>query len=146
MAMVYPAWILNIRKKILIFFNRHSVPRWTVFLVDSSVVFLAFIVAYVLRFNFNLPEDREHIFIYQALIATVAYAGFSLVFKSYSGLLRHTTLTDISLVFVVTTCSAITLVFFATVGQWLHWASILAIPQSILLIHYVAVSLFLFFG
>ncbi|HBE42673.1 MAG TPA: polysaccharide biosynthesis protein [Bacteroidales bacterium] len=146
MTMVYPAWIMNMRRKTLNFFNRHSVPRWTVFLVDASVVFFAFIVAYVLRFNFDLPEDREHIFIYQALIATAVYAGFGLVFKSYSGLLRHTTLTDITLVFVVTTCSVIVLVILSSLNQWLRWVAILAIPQSILLIHYVAVSLFLFFG
>ena len=137
---------MDMRRKTLNFFNRYSVPRWTVFIVDASVVFLAFIVAYVLRFNFLLPEDREHIFIYQALIATAVYAGFGLVFKSYSGLLRHTTLTDITLVFVVTTCSVVSLVLFSTIGKWLSWAAIFAIPQSILLIHYVAVSLFLFFG
>jgi len=146
MTTVYPAWIMDMRRKTLNFFNRYSVPRWTVFIVDASVVFLAFIVAYVLRFNFLLPEDREHIFIYQALIATAVYAGFGLVFKSYSGLLRHTTLTDITLVFVVTTCSVVSLVLFSTIGKWLSWAAIFAIPQSILLIHYVAVSLFLFFG
>ena len=146
MAAVYPAWILNIRKKVLDFFNRHSLPRWMVFAVDSGTVFMAFLIAYLLRFNFILPEDREHLYFYQALIATAVYTGFSLVFRSYSGLLRHTTLTDVTLVFVVTTCSAISLVFLSFLGQWLHWADILAIPQSILLIHYVAVSLILFFG
>ena len=146
MAERYPAWIMNVRRRTLGFFNRHSVPRWTVFLIDAGTVFLAFIIAYLLRFNFDLPEDREHIFLYQALIATSVYAGFSLVFRSYSGLIRHTTLTDITQVFVVTTCSAAVLVFFAFLGQWLHWAGILAIPQSILLIHYVAVSIILFFG
>ena len=146
MTAVYPAWILNIRKKVLDFFNRHSLPRWMVFAVDSGTVFMAFLIAYLLRFNFILPEDREHLFFYQALIATTVYTGFSLVFRSYSGLLRHTTLTDVTLVFVVTTCSAISLVFLSFLGQWLHLADILAIPQSILLIHYVAVSLILFFG
>ncbi len=146
MAAVYPAWILNMRKKVLEFFNRHSLPRWMVFAVDSGTVFMAFLIAYLLRFNFILPGDKEHIFIYQALIATAVYTGFSLVFRSYSGLLRHTTLTDVTLVFVVTTCSSISLVFLSFLGQWLHWADILAIPQSILLIHYVAVSLILFFG
>ncbi len=137
---------MNVRRRTLDFFNRYSVPRWTIFLIDACTVFLAFIIAYLLRFNFDLPVDREHIFIYQALIATGVYSGFSIVFRSYSGLIRHTTLTDITLVFIVTTCSAIVLVFFAFMGQWFHWADIMAIPQSILLIHYVAVSLILFFG
>ncbi|MHC1733026.1 MAG: polysaccharide biosynthesis protein [Bacteroidales bacterium] len=86
------------------------------------------------------------IFVWQGLIATAVYALFASVFKSYSGLIRHTTLTDITLVFIVTTCSSASLVLFSLIGNWLHWTDLLAIPQSILLIHYVAVSLLLFFG
>jgi FlaA1/EpsC-like NDP-sugar epimerase len=146
MSTVYPKWILDIRRRTLDFFNRHSLPRWMVFAADVSVVFMAFIVAYWLRFNFDIPDDRLGIFLYQGLIATSVYALFCLVFRSYSGLIRHTTLTDVTLVFVVTTCSAATLVIFSFVGAWLHWADILAIPQTIILIHYVSVSVFLFFG
>jgi len=146
MADIYPAWVLQLRRRALNFFNRHSVPRWLVFLADISVVFVAFLIAYILRFNFVIPEDRIGLFIWQGLIATAVYALFAIIFKSYSGLIRHTTLTDITLVFIVTTCSAASLILFSMIGSWLHWAEILAIPQSIILIHYVAVSLLLFFG
>jgi len=146
MADIYPAWILKLRKEALHFFNRHSVPRWLVFAADITIVFVAFIIAYLLRFNFGIPEDRLPVFVWQGLIATAVYGLFCIVFRSYSGLIRHTTLTDITLVFVVTTCSAVVLVFFSILGNLLHWADLLAIPQSILLIHYVAVSLLLFFG
>jgi len=143
---VYPKWILTLRKKALNFFNRHSAPRWVVFAADILVVFAAFIIAYFLRFNFSLPDDREHVFIYQAVIATAVYAGNCLLFRSYSGLLRHTTLTDVTLVFIVTTCSTIMLVGLSAIGSWSEWNPVLAIPPSILLIHYVAVSLLLFAG
>jgi len=146
MMTVYPKWILTLRRKALNFFNRHSVPRWMVFAADISMVFVAFIIAYLLRFNFSLPDDRENVFIYQAVIATAVYAGYCLLFKSYSGLLRHTTLTDVTLVFIVTTCSAITLVGLSAIGSWSAWYPVFAIPPSILLIHYVAVSLLLFAG
>ena len=112
--------------------------------MDISVVFVAFIVAYLLRFNFSLPIDREHLFVYQAIITTSVYAVYCLIFRSYTGLIRHTTLTDVTLVFVVTTCSALTLIGLSAVGNWSGWSLVLAIPQSILLIHYVAVSLLLF--
>jgi FlaA1/EpsC-like NDP-sugar epimerase len=146
MADIYPAWILHLRKKSLDIFNTHSVPRWLVFLADLAVVFTAFLIAYVLRFNFHIPADRMGIFAWQGLIATAVYGLFCIIFRSYSGLIRHTTLTDITLVFVVTTCSAAVLIFFSLIGNWLHWADLLAIPQSIILIHYVAVSMLLFFG
>jgi len=146
MADIYPAWVLQLRSRALNFFNRHSVPRWLVFLADLGVVFVAFLIAYILRFNFIIPEDRIGIFVWQGLIATTVYAIFAVVFKSYSGLVRHTTLTDITLVFIVTTCSAAALIIFSLIGNWLHWADILAVPQSIILIHYVAVSVLLFVG
>lgn len=146
MAFIYPAWILKLRRKVLNFFNRYSVPRWLVFTADLTLVFLAFLVAYLLRFNFSIPGEWLDIFIWQGLIATSVYALFSLAFRSYCGLLRHATLTDITLVFVVTTCSAIVLVLFSLFGNWLQWADILAIPQSIILIHYVTVSIILFAG
>lgn len=141
---VYPKWILTLRKEVLNFFNRHSVPRWMVLTMDITVVFVAFIIAYLLRFNFSLPEDREHIFIFQAFIATAVYTGFCLLFRSSSGLIRHTTLTDITLVFVVTTCSVVTLLVLSLIGDWSGWSTVLVTPQSILLIHYGAVSLLLF--
>ncbi len=141
---VYPKWILVLRRRTLDFFNRYSVPRWLVFTMDIAVVFAAFIIAYLLRFNFDLPEDREHIFIYQAIIASSVYAGFCLLLRSYTGLIRHTTLTDITLVFVVTTCSAVSLIGLSGVANWLNLPQVLTIPQSILLIHYIAVSLLLF--
>lgn len=142
----YPKWILILRRKALDFFNRHSVPRWAVFALDTGIVFVAFIIAYLLRFNFSMPEDREHLYIYQALLSTSVYALYSILFRSYSGLIRHTTLTDITLVFIVTTCSAVTLVGLSAVGSWSGWSPMLVLPQSILLIHYVAVSLLLFAG
>lgn len=146
MADLYPLWVLKVRRKVLTFFSRHSMPRWLVFAADLSVVFSAFLIAYLLRFNFNIPDDRLGIFVWQGFIATAVYAIFCLTFRSYSGLIRHTTLTDITLVFIVTTCSAASLVLISMIGSWLHWADLLAIPQSILLIHYVSVSLLLFFG
>jgi len=143
---VYPSWILTIRKKTLNFFNKHSVPRWIVLTLDITTVFVAFIIAYLLGFNFSIPEDRGSAYLFQALMATSVYSAYCLLFRSYSGLIRHTTLTDITLVFVVTTCSAVTLVGISSVWSWSGWNPVLTIPQSILLIHYVAVSLLLFAG
>jgi len=146
MAFVYPKWILKLRRMALDFFNRHSMPRWMVFAADAAVVFMAFIIAYYLGYEFSIPGDRLNIFLYQGIYATVVYAVFSLIFRSYTGLMRHTTLTDISLAFAVTTCSAVTLVILSFIGRGLHTTEIIVIPYSILLIHYVAVSVILYFG
>jgi FlaA1/EpsC-like NDP-sugar epimerase len=142
----YPTWILYVRRKSLDFFNKYSVPRWMVFILDALSVFLVFLIAYLLRFNFNIPDERLDYILYQGLIAVFIYSIFSLVFHSYSGLIRHATLTDISLVFLVTTCSAVSLLIFSFCGRLLNWSEILTIPYSIILIHYATITVFLFFG
>jgi len=38
--------------QIKLLFKQYSIPRWIVFLLDSMGVFLVFIFAYILRFNF----------------------------------------------------------------------------------------------
>jgi len=146
MAFVYPSWILKLRRRAFDLFNRYSAPRWLVLTADLTLVFLEFVAAYLLRFNFSIPGEWLEVFMWQGLIATAVYAIFCLVFRSYSGLLRHATLTDITLVFVVTSCSALVLVLFSFIGERMHWDDLLVIPQSIILIHYVVVSIVLFAG
>ena len=141
----YPIWILKIRKLLLDIFNRYSVPRWLVFLTDLFVVFIAFILAYLLRFNLVFEAVNFPLAIDQAIIVLAVYAIFSLIFHSYSGLLRHTTLTDISLVFIVTTLSSLSLLIITLFHRSLDWKIILDIPISIILIHYVLVTVVLFF-
>ena len=144
MAFVYPSWILKLRRRALDLFNRYSAPRWLVLTADLTLVFLTFIAAYLLRFNFNIPGEWLNVFIWQGLIATAVYALFCLIFKSYTGLLRHTTLTDITLVFIVTSCSALVLVLFSFFAERMQWNDFLKIPHSIILIHYVVVSIVIF--
>jgi FlaA1/EpsC-like NDP-sugar epimerase len=146
MTAKYSALLPDLRKKVLDFFNRHSVPRWMIFAGDVTTILIAFVIAYLLRFNFDIPEDRQGLILYQGIIVTAVYSVFCIIFRSYTGLLRHTTLTDITLVFVVTTCSAAVLLIFTLIGSRLNRTDMLAIPQSILLIHYILVSLLLFFG
>lgn len=141
----YPGWVLTVRKLLLDIFNRYSVPRWMVFVNDNLIVFIAFILAYLLRFNMVFAAINFHLALEHGLFVLAIYGVFSLVFHSYSGLLRHTTLTDISLVFIVTTVSLFVLFIFQFAGRALKWEGIFNIPMSILLIHYVLVTVALFF-
>ena len=117
-----------------------------VFIMDALSVFIIFLIAYLLRFNFSIPDERLDYIFYQGFIAVCFYSIFSLVFRSYSGLIRHATLTDISLVFLVTTCSTASLLIFSFCGRLFNWSEPLTIPYSIILIHYATITVFLFFG
>jgi FlaA1/EpsC-like NDP-sugar epimerase len=141
----YPRWLLFVREIILNIFSKYSVPRWMVFVTDNLAVFIVFLFAYVLRFNFNIAAINSTIAINHGLVALFIYAVFSIIFRSYAGLLRHTTLTDISHVFIVTTVSTVTL-FLVTIGsRSFGWSKNLEIPLSIILIHFVSITVVLFF-
>ncbi len=113
--------------------------------MDTVSVFVIFIFAYLLRYNFTPAEISFDILMVHGLIVTAVYSIFSLVFQSYTGLIRHTTLTDISLIFVVTSVSAVTMVLLNLVSRFFNPGVYLVIPLSVILIHYVAITVFLFF-
>ena len=124
---------------------KYSFPRWIVFGLDNLAVFLSFIFAYLLRFNFVLEDFSIVIAIYHALITLGIYAIFSLIFRSYSGLLRHTTVIDIFNVLIVTSFSFITLVFLSVMVRLIWMNEYLVIPLSIIIIHYILITVILFF-
>jgi FlaA1/EpsC-like NDP-sugar epimerase len=141
----YPKWVLFFREKAFEIFSRYSLPRWMVFLFDILAVVFLFFFAYLLRYNFNFTFFDVDATIKHAIIALVVYGGFSLLFHSYSGLIRHTTLTDISLVFAVTSVSAVVLTGFSLLCRSLELKRDFVIPLSVILIHYGSVTVFLFF-
>ena len=125
--------------------DRYSFPRWIVFALDNLAVFLSFIFAYLLRFNFVFEDFSIVLVINHALITLGIYAIFSLIFKSYSGLLRHSTIIDILNVLIATSFSFITLVFLSLLARLIGMNENLVISLSIIMIHYVLITVTLFF-
>lgn len=134
-----------IRSKASGFFSNFSVPRWMLFFHDTLAVFVTFLFAYLLRFNLipsGIPVASAE---FHGLITTLVYVIFMLIFRSYAGLIRHTTLTDISLVFVATSTSAVGLIFLSLIFRSVPLDPNLVVPISVILIHYVVITVFLFF-
>jgi len=128
-----------------IIFSKYSVPRWLVFIHDSVLVFVTFLIAYLLRFNFVLTAFDFNLAIDHALLTLFVYSSFSLIFKSHSGLIRHTTIQDIFKVVRCNTYSLALLISISLIGRNLNWYNSFIFPLSILVIHYgiLSVSLFL---
>jgi FlaA1/EpsC-like NDP-sugar epimerase len=116
-----------------------------VFILDNLAVFLTFLFAYLLRFNFVLSDFDLNIAINQALITVIVYAAFGLVFRSYSGLIRHTTIIDIFNVLLATSFSLMALLGLTPMIRKMGLGENLNIPISIISIHYVTITLLLFF-
>ena len=86
--------INTIKRKIFQIFREHSLPRWLVLLIDMATVYFSFLIAYMLRYNFEVYPWIILIVFRQAFIVLAVYTLFMLVFKSYSGMIRHTTIKD----------------------------------------------------
>jgi FlaA1/EpsC-like NDP-sugar epimerase len=141
----YPEIREHLRSEASKVFKKYSLPRWMLFIHDTLAVFLTFLFAYLLRFNLTPGDFPMNQAIIHGLVALFVYTVFMLIFRSYAGLIRHTTLTDVSLVFVSTSASALFLILLSVGERHININQDLVIPVSVILIHYVVITVFLFF-
>jgi FlaA1/EpsC-like NDP-sugar epimerase len=130
-------------------FKKYSLPRWLVLVIDISGVFLTFLLAYLLRFNLVLHSFNMQQAVNQAFFVSAFYLGFMLIYKSYSGLIRQTTIKDTFVIAVTNTTAFISLMIIALISRKLGFSfgsgSVTSVPFSILMIHYGAVTVALIF-
>jgi FlaA1/EpsC-like NDP-sugar epimerase len=132
------------KERIIKVFKNHSLPRWLVFILDSGTVFFSFLIAYMLRFNFEVSALNISTVFRQSYLVLFVYVVFILVFKSYSGMIRHTTIRDTYKI-ILTNFSALAVLFLVTfLSRKNEWSFLFNIPFSILLIHFGAVTILLF--
>jgi FlaA1/EpsC-like NDP-sugar epimerase len=136
--------IAALKEKIIRVFKNHSLPRWLVLILDSATVFFSFLVAYMLRYNFEVSTLDISTVFRQSYLVLVVYVFFILVFKSYSGMIRHTTIRDTYKI-ILTNFSALAVLSLVTfLSRKNEWSFLFNIPISILLIHCGAVTILLF--
>jgi FlaA1/EpsC-like NDP-sugar epimerase len=137
--------IATFKEKVIKVFRNHSLPRWLVFLIDISTVFFSFLIAYMLRYNFEVDALEISTAFRQAYFVLLVYAVFILVLKSYSGMIRHTTIRDTYKIILTNFISLVVLFLITLAARKNEWNPIFNIPLSILLIHSGAVTILLFF-
>lgn len=121
--------------------KNHS-PRWIIFLIDVAITFVSIILAFLLRFNFNVPgEFISKLNYIVPLILGVRIVSF-LISKTYAGIIRHTSIKDIERILIVTSSGSIVLTAINLVIGALHGESQL-IPYSIILIEFISTVYFL---
>ena len=126
-------------------FQNHSLPRWFVLIIDITSVFITFLIAYLLRYNFESYKFEWRLAVSQAILVCIVYLVLMLLFKSYSGLLRQTTIKDTFLIAVTNTIAVGLLLLLTLLSRKLNLDPLYNVPLSILLIHYVAVTVALIF-
>src|SRR6478735_4419977 len=104
-------YLINYKiKRLMIRFSRQFVSRWLVFGIDLMIIAIAFFSSYILRFNFEFQLiDRERL-LHDMALATVVQVAFFFLFKSFYGVIRHTSMADAIKIFKAVSASAILLI------------------------------------
>lgn len=117
-------------------------PRWIIICIDAGIILLSVMFAYLLRFNLDLEKIDGDQFVTGVALFFVCNLGAVLLNKTYSGIIRYTSLEDgTRILFTSTSGSAIValinyLNFYVT--------GIMFIPVSVLIIAYLNTTFFLF--
>lgn len=136
--------INTIKSRIFTIFRNYSIPRWLVLVIDLCVVYFSFLIAYILRFNFEITTFEIPDSFRQALNVLLVYLVFMLIFQSYSGMIRHTTLKDTYKIIFSTLSSLLILSSITLLSRYFKWDPVYDIPESILVIHAGGVIVVLF--
>ena len=137
--------INKFKDRIIRIFRKYSLPRWLVFLIDSVIVLATFMFACMLRFNLVISAIKPELAWRQGLLVLGLYAIVMLIVKSYSGLIRQTTIKDTFNIIITTTVSTATLIIIDFINRKSGQIPLFNIPLSILLIHYGIVTIILIF-
>ncbi|MFU8843971.1 MAG: polysaccharide biosynthesis protein [Bacteroidales bacterium] len=115
-----------------------NIPRWLIFLADVFVVGFSIVLAYLLRFNFNIPESeiRQWPMVFTIMLSV---RGISfLLAKTYAGIIRYTSTEDAIRIFLVVLAGS-TLFSGMNLISYYFLEAQHPIPFSIIIIEFITV-------
>jgi FlaA1/EpsC-like NDP-sugar epimerase len=123
-----------------ILLNKYSnkfVSRWLILAIDVAIVTFSFFVASILRYNFHITQIDWGTMKYNFLFLLYIRLGCFFYFRSYTGIIRHTSIEDALLLLKVVTVSSIVAGGSSfLVRYWGDVQTVYYVPFSILLIDY----------
>lgn len=112
-------------------------PRWLIFLADVIISALAYIIAFLIRFEFHPPQIEIDLGVGFFWIFILVRAGSFFLGKTYAGIIRYTSTQDAIRIFTVLTLGSLVFCLLNQVRyRWLE--GIYYIPYSIIFIEYLA--------
>ncbi|MFK8102882.1 MAG: polysaccharide biosynthesis protein [Saprospiraceae bacterium] len=112
-----------------------NLPRWGILGIDLVITVISIGIAYLLRFNFDIPSEEFKFFqIAIPLIFVIRLASF-FIFKTYAGVIFHTSIEDAQRIFYAVTSGSVFLCALTPlVAPYLDYH---IIPYSIIIIDYI---------
>ena len=118
---------------------KHNTPRWIIFLFDITASLIAIMIAYLLRFNFNIPDTEIKTFPVVLPVFLIVRVLFFYIFKTYAGIIRYTSTEDASRIFLSILGGSLTLVMLNAIRYYLFDHKFI-VPFSIIGIELLATT------
>jgi len=129
-------------KAIIKKFIKNNAPRWLVLIIDIYIVVNAFILSYLIRFNFNFDFDSKDLILQLVLTTFISLLSF-LAIGSYKGIIRHTGYRDSLNILVASFLIFLMLSSVVFLNKQFNVIVHFTIPISILIIHFLLNLFFL---
>jgi FlaA1/EpsC-like NDP-sugar epimerase len=114
---------------------KKNTPRSLIFIIDIFICIFSIFIAYLLRFNFQIPEidrnDMPFVIGYIILIRAISF----IIGKTYAGIIRYTSSKDAQRIFVVISIGSIVLGITDIITYNLQ--AKLIIPTSIIILDFI---------
>jgi FlaA1/EpsC-like NDP-sugar epimerase len=123
--------------------NRLTIlPRWVIILIDLSLIFFSVLLAFLLRFNFNVAQVIDYAPVFG--IALTLFVSFfsTLITKSYAGIVRYTGIQD-GIRIIQTELLSLSLLLIGNLIYYYNFERN-ALPYSVIFISFFISSLLLY--
>jgi FlaA1/EpsC-like NDP-sugar epimerase len=119
--------------KLLNFFWKNNIPRWSILLIDMLVCAFSLTLAFFLRFNFaSIPEYELRSFpTAYGIVLSVRLLSF-LISRVYKGVVRYTGSRDATRIFFVIVCSSALIIGINFIYR--AFTGVYFIPHSVIVI------------
>ena len=123
-----------------LFIRRYSnrfLSRWLVLAIDVIIAIFSFLVATTLRLNFRYEELHLEVFVYHFVFLLSIRLITFLYFKTYSGIIRHTSIEDAVLILkTIFTGTMVAALISLAIRYFLQVETLIYVPISTLVIDF----------
>lgn len=119
-------------------FSSSNMPRWLIFLIDILIVGFSVLLAYMVRFNFQVPEIelRQWPMVFSIVLGVRALSF--IVAKTYAGIIRYTSTEDAIRIFLVIFSGSIIFILLNIISYYFINEKFV-IPFSVIIIEFITV-------
>lgn len=112
--------------------NVRYLPRWAALFFDSFLLITSIVFVHYVLMNLNVNTEQAFIYLEKTALVFFVNIIFFLIYKTYSGIIRHSTFTDILKILLATFSSASVLIILNYVCYFLKNEKIFYLSEIVL--------------